>query len=475
MRDMRKARRIARPTAGALLLLWALIGCRDAPNPEQPRPAVGAPGRYAPSPQQGSFAPLVESVKGAVVYVETRRAHDGRSSDELLERFHGSPGPRDEPMLRGAGSGFIVGADGKVLTNHHVVARSKDIRVKLEGSRELSARVLGSDPLTDLALLQLEGDVKDLPVLALGNSDDIRVGDWVVAIGNPFGLASSVSAGIVSAKERDIHLGPYDAFLQIDAAVNPGNSGGPLFNAAGEVVGINSVMVGGGAGIGFAVPSNIAAELLPQLERGEVRRGWFGVSIHDLTPPLAKALRVPRSRGAIVSEVPAGTPARRAGLKQDDVVVSIDGDEIASARALSRAVAAKAPGANVRLGIFRKGRLREVDVVLGRRPDPEREAPPTEAEEPPAKGGIAALGFSFESAEHGALITRVEPTSAADAAGLVAGSVVIEAGGKPVRSAADLARHLASAEPGEVVLLRVELEGHPVLRALELPAAGAAG
>lgn len=473
---MGKLRRIARPTAGALLLLGALIGCRDAPNKEQPQPKVAAPGRYAPSQkEQGSFAPLVESVMDAVVYVETRRTHDGRTSDELLDRFHGSPGPRDEPMLRGAGSGFIVAADGKVLTNHHVVAGSKDIRVKLEGSRVFAAHVLGSDPLTDLALLELEGDVKDLPVLALGDSDDIRVGDWVVAIGNPFGLASSVSAGIVSAKERDIHLGPYDAFLQTDAAVNPGNSGGPLFNAAGEVIGINSVMVGGGAGIGFAVPSNIAAELLPQLERGEVQRGWFGVSIHDLTPPLAKALRVPRSQGAIVSEVPPETPARRAGLKQDDVVVSIDGIDVESARALSRAVAAKAPGSTVRLGVFRKGKPRELDVVLGRRPDLEQEAPASPAEEPAARSGIAALGLSFESAENGALITSVQPTTAADAAGLVAGSVVIEANGEPVKSAADLARLLATAEPGDVVLLRVEIEGHPLLRALELPAPGAAG
>src|SRR6266851_4923163 len=237
----------------------------------------------------------------------------------------------------GAGSGFIIHPNGTLLTNNHVVEGADAIRVHLEDGRAFDAEVLGRDPLTDIAVVKLKGKLEKLPVATLGDSDAIKVGDWVVAIGNPFGLASSVSAGIISARARQIGAGPFDDFLQTDAAINPGNSGGPLFNMKGEVIGINTAIVGGGSGIGFAVPSNMAKLLLPQLEKGQkIRRGWLGVTVQDLTPELAKSLNVPVSRGAVVSDVNPDTPAAKAGLKPEDVVVAVDGNPVDSNRALTR-------------------------------------------------------------------------------------------------------------------------------------------
>jgi len=436
-----------------------------------------------------SLAPLVDAVKAAVVNVDVQsRVRSPALSDgsDLFDRFFGIPAPRGnrrqreaQPQIRqGAGSGFIIHSNGTVLTNNHVVEGADAIRVRLDDGRSFDADVLGRDPLTDIAVVKLKGKVENLPVVPLGDSDAMKVGDWVLAIGNPFGLASSVSAGIISARARQIGAGPYDDFLQTDAAINPGNSGGPLFNLKGEVIGINTAIVGGGTGIGFAVPSNIAKLLLPQLEKGQkIRRGWLGVVVQDLTPELAKSLNVPVTHGAVVSDVTADAPAQKAGVKPDDVVTAMDGVPVDSNRALTRGVGFKAPGNDVMLTIYRGGKKQDVKVKLGERPPEDELGTGFGQGEENAPSKSDKLGLAFEDAQQvqgapskkGAIITNVEPGSPADHSDLRPGMVVIEAGGKPVNNARDLNRILRDAKPGSSVLLRIEVPNGRILRALPIP------
>jgi serine protease Do len=314
----------------------------------------------------------------------------------------------------------------------------------------------------------------------------MHVGDWVIAIGNPFGLASSVSAGIISARARDIHTGPYDEFLQTDAAINPGNSGGPLFSMSGEVIGINTAIVGGGTGIGFAVPSNIVKEFLPQLEKsGSVTRGYVGLFVQDLTPDLARGLGVPVTKGAVVSQAARGSPAEKAGLRQDDVIVAIDGEDLISGGALTRTVALKRPGTKAVMTIYRDGRRQDRVVLLAMRPDLEHAsdkpaaAPPEEGAHDAQKREVGLMVSDMEAvaAQHeglpatGALVTGVEPGSAADRAELQPGMEIIEAGGKPVRSARDFEQIAQGAKSGSILLVRVAVPGQasPLLRAVRMP------
>jgi serine protease Do len=436
-----------------------------------------------------SLAPLVESVKSAVVNVDvTARAGAGMRGglgQNPLDRFFGGPGGQGgrEQLRQGAGSGFIVDPKGLVLTNNHVIEGATSILVKLDDGRSFSADVVGRDPLTDVALLKLKGKVENLPSVGLGNSDETRVGDWLVAIGNPFGLASSVSLGILSAKARDIHAGPYDDFLQTDAAINPGNSGGPLFNMKGEVVGINTAIVGGGSGIGFAVPSNLVKALLPQLEKeGAVTRGYLGIGIQDLTADIAGALKLNINEGAIVNEVRPGGPGAKAGLKVDDIIVAIDGQKIASGSALTRTVALKRPGSTSTLTVHRGGNKQDMKVTLGTRPDLEgigKNAPREEEEESSkARVGISLSDLDGRTArqagfseDEGALVTDVVPGSPADRAQLIPGMLVVEANRKPVRSARELAGIIRSTASGGTLLLRVMMPESSTrqLRALRVP------
>ncbi len=428
-----------------------------------------------PNPGLVSLADLVDAVKSSVVNVEVIARVEGgpqQAPDEPFERFFGRGSPRMPPreqLRQGVGSGFIVRPDGLVVTNNHVVEGATTIRVKLDDGRVFPAKVLGRDPLTDVALIHVEGDAKNLPFVKLGDSEAMRVGDAVVAIGNPFGLASSVSAGILSAKARVIGAGPYDDFLQTDAAINPGNSGGPLFNARGEVIGMNTAIVGGGTGIGFAVPSSLIRSLVPQLEKsGSVTRGWLGLAIQDLTPELAKGLGVPAQKGALVSQVNDGSPAKRAGLRTDDVVVAVDGEDVDSSGVLTRKVALKAPGSVAVLTVYRGGMKLALPVTLGTRPNLEGVAGNDERthtdERTHEKWGMAVQGTP-----EGVAIAAVAPGSAADRAGLEPGMLVVEAGGTPVKSVDDLERTLSRARRGDVVLLRVQRGEMRVLRALTVP------
>jgi len=438
-------------------------------------------------------------VKAAVVNVTVRSRVPGEMSEaarELWERFFGQfpEGHPREQYQRGVGSGFLISPGGLALTNNHVVEGAMAISVKLDDGRSFEAEVLGRDPLTDVAVIKLKGKVENLPAVSLGDSDALRVGDWVMAIGNPFGLASTVSAGIISAKAREIGAGPYDDFLQTDAAINPGNSGGPLFNLKGEVIGINTAIVGGvrgvgATGIGFAVPSNLVKQLLPQLQKGGmVTRGYIGVAVQNLTPELATALGVPVNEGALVSSVSGGSPGAKAGIAADDVISRLNGEVIASSGQLTRRVALQRPGAVVKLEVYRGRQKMEKSVTLSTRPDLEGVGMPVspggEEEERNGDGRQEQLGLAVRDAPlgaggmdeerasvvEGALIVGVRPGSAAEHAELAPGMIVVEASGKPVRGAADLRRILRDAKPGSTLLLRVAVgrEGR-ALRAITIP------
>jgi serine protease Do len=290
---------------------------------------------------------------------------------ELFKRFqqgqghHGGNAQRDVPV-RGMGSGFIVGADGIIMTNAHVVKDANEVTVKLTDRREYRAKVLGSDPKTDIAILKI--DARNLPVVTLGSTKNLQVGEWVLAIGSPFGFDNTVTAGVVSAKGRSLPDDSAVPFIQTDVAVNPGNSGGPLFNPAGEVIGINTAIYspsGASAGIGFATPSDLARPVVEQLKRdGRVERGWLGVSVQDLVPEEGRTGR----RGVLIAGVERNSPAGKAGLRQGDVVVAINGDRVETSRVLVRTVAAIPPGQTLRLTVVREGRERDLPVQVGRRP-----------------------------------------------------------------------------------------------------------
>lgn len=429
-----------------------------------------------------TLAPLVESVKAAVVNVDVQK----RASDEqqaLMERFFHRRGREDAPLTPGAGSGLIIDPKGLVLTNNHVVENAVTIRVRLDDGRAFDAEVVGRDPLTDVALVRLKGKFDALPSARLGDSGALKVGDWVVAIGNPFGLAQSVSAGIISALDRQIGATAYDQFLQTDAAINPGNSGGPLFSMKGEVIGINTAIIGAATGIGFAVPSNLVKSLLPQLEKqGHVTRGWLGVGIQDLTPPMAKALGVAGSDGALVSSVNENSPAQRGGVKEDDVIASVDGERVGTSAALTRLVALKRPESVVALAVVRGGKPLELKVKLGTRPDLEKsealDKKPGELTESNQRLGLALANVDPRMADatgvpiQGALIAEVVPGSVAAQAGLRPGLVVVEANRKAVKSREELIGMLRAAKSGTVVLLRAVAAQNPssrLLFALEVP------
>ncbi|RMG59707.1 MAG: DegQ family serine endoprotease [Deltaproteobacteria bacterium] len=378
-----------------------------------------------------SIPELVKKVKPAVVNISTTqiikfrrpqfRSPFGRDPfEEFFEEFFGRL-PREQKR-RSLGSGFIVTEDGYILTNNHVVERADEITVRLYDETEYEAEVVGTDPKTDIALIKIDADRK-LPHVKLGDSDALEVGEWVVAIGNPFGLEHTVTAGIVSAKGRVIGSGPYDDFIQTDASINPGNSGGPLFNLRGEVVGINTAIVQGGQGIGFAIPINMAKQIFDQLkEKGRVIRGWLGVYIQKLTPEMAKSLDLPVRKGVIVTEVIEDSPAEKGGIKEGDVIVEYNGKPVRDAHQLPALVAATKPGTKVKIKVLRDGKEKVLKVKIGEMPEEE-----TMARKADVIGelGLAVQDITDEIARHlgiedreGVIVTGVEPGSPADEAGI---------------------------------------------------------
>ncbi len=374
--------------------------------------------------------------------------------------------PQREFKKQSLGSGFIINKDGYILTNHHVIENASEVIVTLsEGKKEYNAEVIGQDKNLDIALIRIHSD-NGLPVATLGDSDDLKIGEWVMAIGNPFGLGGSVTAGIVSQKGRVIGAGPYDNFIQTDASINPGNSGGPLFNTRGEVVGINTAIIAGGQGIGFATPINMVKEVLMQLkDSGRVTRGWIGVSIQELTPELAKTFGLTEPRGALISSVNPGDPAEAAGIEAGDIVVSFNGKAIDELNDLPRVVASTAPGTNAKVVIIRNGKEKTFTVKVATRTDTEvADAKKDEkAEEAPDERlGLSvqpitpelARRYKLEGVE-GVLIASVRPDSPAGAAGLRRGDVIQEINRKPIRGTADYNNAIKAASRDDVVLLLI--------------------
>jgi serine protease Do len=354
---------------------------------------------------------------------------------------------------RGSGSGFIIREDGVILTNNHVVENAKEITVTLNDKREFGAKVLGRDPKTDLAVLKIEPK-GDLPVAKLGDSDALQVGDWVMAIGNPFGLNNTVTAGIVSAKGRVIGAGPYDNFIQTDAPINPGNSGGPLFNEQGEVVGINSAIFsrsGGNIGIGFAVPINLAKQLLPELEtKGSVTRGWLGVAIQRVTPELAQSLGITEAHGALVADVTDNSPAEKAGVKRGDVIVAYDGKKVEDSSSLPALVAATPVGKTVPVEVRRNGKTKTLEVTVSKLA--EQEVALDESATQKGRLGLALRDLRPEERERiglkeaeGVVVEGVLPDSPAAEAGIQAGDVILQVNQTSVSSVAELKKEIGKA------------------------------
>ena len=377
-------------------------------------------------------------------------------AQEFFERFFGAPGmgqrqPRQP--VRGAGSGFIIDADGYIVTNNHVIDGADEVSVRLLDGREFTATIVGRDDKTDLALLKIEAD--QLQAARFGDSDETRVGDWVVAIGNPFGLGGTTTAGIVSARSRDIQSGPYDDYLQIDAPINRGNSGGPVFNTDGEVVGVNTAIVspnGGSVGIGFAIPANQVSEIVAELKSdGVVDRGWLGVSLQGLDQDLAASLGMQSPVGALVTDVVQGSPAQKAGVEVGDVIVSYNDDDIEDARDLSRLVGSADVGDAARLRVWRNDGYVKLSAVLGA---PDNAVVAAKAERSLDGLGIAVAPLTDELRSQldvdddvdGAVVTRVEPGSQASAEGIRRGDILLQVDRTPVASASELEEILAQAK-----------------------------
>lgn len=326
-----------------------------------------------------SFSDIVKITKDSVVNISTTKTVKRKSApdffhDEFFRKFFGDQfkdffenHPR-EFRSRSLGSGFVIDAkEGLIVTNNHVIEGADEILIKFANNNEIPAEVVGRDPLTDLALLKIDPKKEQLQEIKLGDSDLIEVGDWVVAIGNPFGLEWTVTAGIISAKGRELGEGPYDNFMQTDASINPGNSGGPLVNMKGEVVGINTAIIPSGQGLGFAIPVNMLKELLPKLKKGEVKRGWLGIMLQEMDDKLAKTFGLDSPKGALVADVIKGDPADKAGIKAGDVILSIDGKEIENHKELINIVGSKSPGETVKLKVLRDGKILNISVKLGER------------------------------------------------------------------------------------------------------------
>jgi len=432
--------------------------------------AAMAPGSQFPAPP--SFADLAEAVRHSVVNISTTQVVKGTPmlpfsgpgspfGDFFGKRF--PQAPQGEMKTHALGSGFIIDKNGLILTNNHVVEKASEIKVKLESGKIYDAKLVGRDPRTDLALIQVTPDADFPGPVLMGDSDAMRVGDWVIAVGNPFGLGHTVTDGIISATGRIIGAGPYDDFLQTDAAINPGNSGGPLFNMKGEVIGINTAIIAHGQGIGFSIPINMAKELLPQLKSGKVIRGWLGVMIQDITPDLAKSFGLKTEEGVLISEVIKDSPADKAGLKAGDVVIRFDGREIKNAHVLSRMVAMTKPGSQAEISIIRNSKESKVSVTIGTMP--EKIGAPTQEEQPESSAwGLSVQELTPDLAQHfglgeeekGVVVTQVEPESPAAEAGIQPGDLIKEVNRQPIRNMDEYTEAIKAVKKGESLLLLIK-------------------
>lgn len=444
------------------------------------------------------FSELAAKSGPAVVNIGTERKSSGGGPDDFFgEMFRNMPpgfekffdqfggkrgGKRPQMKQKSLGSGFLVSADGYIVTNNHVVSGADVIRVTLDQSNgkseALTATLIGADEETDLALLKVDAK-KTLPFLTFGNSDQLKVGEWLLAIGNPFGLDHTVTAGILSAKNRNIHAGPFDNFLQTDASINPGNSGGPLLNMAGQVVGINTAIIASGQGIGFAIPSNMAAKIIDQIKSGKkISRGWIGVSIQDVEENTAKALGMNEAKGALVGNVMENEPAAKGGVKDGDIILAVDGKNIDDASALLRAIADKAPGSKAVLTVWRDGKNVDLTVTLGERKSSQTDGRAGKSQKQQNEGqlGISVRPLKEEerrelqlNKNEGLLIVDVNPDKPGAEADLRPGDVILKANLKPVNSVQALSKIVK--EEGMqrgAIMLQIERRGDVYFRTVPL-------
>lgn len=458
----------------------ASLGAAVGGSPISPARAESpASQTLAPVSGPASFADVVERVKGAVVAIKVKAVEEQHaqgfdmpdiSPDDpmyrFFKRFGEGPGGRPQKhVTMSQGSGFIISADGYVVTNNHVVEHASDVEVSLAGGKTLPAKVIGTDKRTDLALLKIN-DGGNLAFVEWASAAP-RVGDWVIAVGNPFGLGGTVTAGIVSARGRDIGAGPYDDFLQIDAPVNRGNSGGPAFDMRGNVIGVNTAIYspsGGSIGIGFAIPAEVAKDVVAALkDKGSVARGWIGVQIQSVTQEIADSLGLKSTKGALIAQPQKGAPAEQAGLKAGDVIVAVDGERIETPRDLARRIAAAGPGKTVDITYFRSGAEKTVKLKLGVLPDAK------EARDDNGGAGksgeLSKLGIEVAPASEirgagseGLFVTDIDPEGAAAKKGVRRGDVIVEAGGQAVNTRGDLAAAIEATrkEGRRSILLRVK-------------------
>ena len=449
----------------AVLLLLSLLVSPSSAFAQQPDP------KAVLRAMEEAFSSVAEHVMPAVVNISAtpkKTAEGGGGSEpeerfreffgpELYERFFGRR-PRGEP--RASGSGVIVDPNGYILTNNHVIENAEEVTVRLSDARKFTAKVVGRDPKTDLAVLKVEAPER-LPVAELGDSDRLKVGQWAIAIGNPFGLDRTVTVGIISATARTrVGVATYESFIQTDASINPGNSGGPLLNLDGKVIGINTAIVATGQGIGFSIPINMAKDVMRQLiTRGRVVRGWLGIVIQDLTDELSASFGVKEGDGVLVADVMKGSPAEKAGLRQGDVITQVAGERIREVPELQKRVAALAPGDSIRLTVVRERGPIGVTVTIGEMP----------GDEPAVAGGsqeegwgltVEAVGSELAQrlgllSPRGVVVTNVAPGSPAARSGLDAGDVILEINRQPVADVASFRQLLAGVGPGQSVPLYV--------------------
>jgi serine protease Do len=439
-----------------------------------------------------TFANIAQKYSPAVVNISTQKTFKGRSPHHEFFGPGPMPGPKDpfwdffekfmpemphHQTQRSLGTGFIIDPKGLVITNYHVVKNADKIKVKMAGrsGKEYTATVKGRDPQTDIALLQIDSK-ETFPYLSFGNSDELRVGDWVVAIGNPFGLGHTVTQGIISAKGRIIGAGRYDNFLQTDAAINPGNSGGPLLNLNGDVVGINTAIVASGQGIGFAIPITLAKDIIQQLEKtGKVVRGMLGVQVQTVSPEMAKAFGMSEPRGALVAEVHPDTPAEKAGLKREDIIIEYNDHPIKEMNELPRLVAATPPGTKATVKVLRKGKEITLPITVTQLKE-ERFARESEEIEGESSIGLVvedldprmARRFGLKQ-DKGVVVVNIAPNSAAEEAGIRRGDVILEVNGKEIKDVKAFQKIMADQPKKSFVRLLIRREGRTLFLAVQIP------
>jgi serine protease Do len=488
-RSVLSARRLILLASAAVISAGVLFS--GAEFVTKPQSAFLASPAYAQSSQRPvGFADIVEKVKPSVISVRVKMdggartmSFDGDSPfppGSPMERFFrrfGAPdgqdmpdrprGPRGRNFTMGQGSGFFISADGYAVTNNHVVDKAESVEVTTDDGKIHTAKVIGTDPKTDIALIKVEGG-SNFPFVPLAEKSP-RIGDWVLAVGNPFGLGGTVTAGIVSARGRDIGAGPYDDFIQIDAPVNKGNSGGPTFDVDGNVIGVNTAIYspsGGSVGIAFAIPSDTVKSVVSQLkDKGSVTRGWIGVQIQPVNADIADSLGLKKAEGALVAEPQSDGPAVKAGIQSGDVITTVNGQAVKDARDLAKKISSLPPGTNVKLGVISKGTDKTLNVVLGELPREQREAKAATEDRDSNGTDVPKLGLSLAPASkvagagsEGVVVTQVDPDGPAAAQGFRNGDVILDVAGKRVTSPEEVRKAFADARSGgkRTILLRVK-------------------